>query len=632
MLFNRIYSCLLMAGRGTRAWFIAMILLYANSGIAATITINVTDNANEGFNDTTAATPVGGNVGTTLGEQRLIVFEFAAHLLEQLFVSSQPIIIDAGFNNTLFCSSASATLGSSGPSTVHFDGNGGQPQNRLPVRNTYYVQALANSLKNTDQSATSDITMEFNGAIDNNNGCLNNRNWYNGLDGNPPGFDIDLLSVVLHEMLHGFGFITLSDLSTGQRLNGRDDIFMLSLEDHSLGQTWEQLTDAQRAASAIDDPDLHWIGSNVAAASGGLLAGINQGDVRMHGPSSLVLGSSVSHFSSSLSPFNLMEPTIASPVDNIGLAEQLLMDIGWTTNASAAPIIGPIAPVTILNANTTAVNFAIMDNDTSAAIIIASAVSSDTAIIDNSGILLNGAGRLRTLFITPEPGMSGPVDITVSIDDGTSTAQTTFQVNVVSNLPPDITITNPIDGDIFLSSQVNLSSTASDAEDGDISSAITWSSSIDGSIGNGSIIDPVLSDGSHLLTASVDDSDGNNRLASITITVSAFGDNDDDGLVNSVELLLGTDPDNSDSDNDFLTDFEEVSIDGDPSNYTEGIDSNPLIDDSDGDGLKDGLDLNPLIADPPEEFVPLLPQWALVAMALLLIGIASGWRKYRMQI
>ena len=47
---------------------------------AATITIVNNDNPGEGFNDPTPVAPVGGNTGTTLGEQRLIVFETAARI------------------------------------------------------------------------------------------------------------------------------------------------------------------------------------------------------------------------------------------------------------------------------------------------------------------------------------------------------------------------------------------------------------------------------------------------------------------------------------------------------------------------------------------------------------------------
>ena len=45
---------------------------------AATITILNNDAAGVGFNDATPAAPVGGNSGTTLGQQRLIAFQAAA--------------------------------------------------------------------------------------------------------------------------------------------------------------------------------------------------------------------------------------------------------------------------------------------------------------------------------------------------------------------------------------------------------------------------------------------------------------------------------------------------------------------------------------------------------------------------
>ena len=46
----------------------------------ATIIIINNDGPGEGFNDATPATPVGGNAGTTLGEQRLIAFTHAASI------------------------------------------------------------------------------------------------------------------------------------------------------------------------------------------------------------------------------------------------------------------------------------------------------------------------------------------------------------------------------------------------------------------------------------------------------------------------------------------------------------------------------------------------------------------------
>ena len=66
------------------------------------------------------------------------------------------------------------------------------------------------------------------------------------------------------------------------------------------------------------------------------------------------------------------------------------------------------------------------------------------------------------------------------------------------------------------------------------------------------------------------------------------GDRDGDGLTNGEEQVLGTDPDNPDSDDDGLGDGFEVN--------TLGTD--PLDSDSDGDGLDDYLENNVTGTDP----------------------------------
>src|SRR6266542_528506 len=55
---------------------------------AAQITILNTNAAGVGFNDPTAATPVGGNTGTTVGEQRLIAFQHAADIWGALLAAA----------------------------------------------------------------------------------------------------------------------------------------------------------------------------------------------------------------------------------------------------------------------------------------------------------------------------------------------------------------------------------------------------------------------------------------------------------------------------------------------------------------------------------------------------------------
>ncbi len=64
-----------LRSRSTRLLTLCALPLLAWAAVpahAATITIVNLDGAGEGFNDATPATPVGGNPGITVGEQRLL--------------------------------------------------------------------------------------------------------------------------------------------------------------------------------------------------------------------------------------------------------------------------------------------------------------------------------------------------------------------------------------------------------------------------------------------------------------------------------------------------------------------------------------------------------------------------------
>ena len=114
---------------------------------AATFVIVNNDGAGEGFNDTTAAAPVGGNPGTTLGAQRLNAFQAAADVWGALLVSNVTIRVAANFD-PLSCTATSGTLGSAGPTFVYRDFSG------APQASTFYWSALANALAGTDLNTT----------------------------------------------------------------------------------------------------------------------------------------------------------------------------------------------------------------------------------------------------------------------------------------------------------------------------------------------------------------------------------------------------------------------------------------------------------------------------------------------
>ena len=85
---------------------------------------------------------------------------------------------------------------------------------------------------------------------------------------------------------------------------------------------------------------------------------------------------------------------------------------------------------------------------------------------------------------------------------------------------PVVTITSPVGGATFPNGvTVNLSASASDLEEGSLSTNLVWSSNQDGELGTGASLSLVLSAGKHTLVASVTDETGLIGSAQRTITV-----------------------------------------------------------------------------------------------------------------
>jgi FG-GAP-like repeat len=292
---------------------------------AATITVVNNDSAGEGFNDPSAPDPdstAGGNTGTTLGEQRLMAFQLAATIWGGLLNSNVVIRVGATMD-PLSCGSTSATLGSAAPDTVSRDFAGALRAG------TFYPSALANKLAGSDLDPDSDdIDATFNSSIGTT--CSFPNVWYYGLNGTPPAGKLDFVTVVLHELGHGLGFLSLVNVTTGTKFFGFDDSYMINLEDHSTGKLYPAMTNAERIIASKDTGDLHWVGSNTVADSIFLTAGRHpSGHVRMFAPNPAQPGSSVSHFDTELTPNEVMEPFYTGPDLTIGLALSVMEDIGW---------------------------------------------------------------------------------------------------------------------------------------------------------------------------------------------------------------------------------------------------------------------------------------------------------------
>ena len=118
---------------------------------------------------------------------------------------------------------------------------------------------------------------------------------------------------------------------------------------------------------------------------------------------------------------------------------------------------------------------------------------------------------------------SGAGFTTGGLADGVHTITATDSITVtVSDTVPTVSITSSIDGATFASeASVDFSGTADDAEDGDISATIVWTSDQQpgSSFTGAGFSTNLLSDGVHVITATVTDALGNVAADSVSITV-----------------------------------------------------------------------------------------------------------------
>src|SRR6185503_16846322 len=120
-------------------------------------------------------------------------------------------------------------------------------------------------------------------------------------------------------------------------------------------------------------------------------------------------------------------------------------------------------------------------------------------------------------------GATVTANLTLGVHTITATAtdthghigRATIAVNV--NAKPTVAITAPATGAFFTPGQpVTFTSSATDAEDGNVAASTQWTSSLDGLLGTGAPLTVnTLRTGSHTITARVTDRDGQSRQAQI---------------------------------------------------------------------------------------------------------------------
>jgi len=382
--------------------FLFLSAFVSSAFAAATITITNGNAPNVGFNDNSPFTPVGGNNATTLGQARLNAVQYTANKLSTRLNSSIKIEIVTVFESRGGNSMEAVLAGAYAPVyQQNFIG--------APLVNTLYHVAIAEKIAGRDFNGNLtggnqfDVIILVNQDIDGNI-ALGASKWYYGFDQNPTvqngRRDIDFVTVLTHEILHGLGFSTQMDSITGARFQGLNDNFIQNLEDHSAApiRYTTMTTNIQRAA-ANRSGRLHWVGAAITASANNNV-GFQNGHAAMYAPNQVREGSSVSHFSTIFAgPDQMMEPSYRGPTHDIGLAAQVLDDVGWG-KLNSNPVSTDLS-IKVTNPNP---NPAVGGNETYSITVTNEGIQTATGIIVSNFLPANST------FVSVNPAAGGSCD------------------------------------------------------------------------------------------------------------------------------------------------------------------------------------------------------------------------------
>jgi len=193
--------------------------------------------------------------------------------------------------------------------------------------NTWYPSSLWNQLVGYDATTNRDIKLEMN---------TPNMNFFYGLSGNPSAYQIDWVTVMLHEVSHGLGFFPLvgsdgrfsyATAGGGGSYTDYPGIYDRQLFQGTSGPCMADLNQTDRAA-LVKSANLY-----AGAPGSNLLTANNNARVKIYAPTTYSSGSSVSHWDSYQTFTTFMKYYIDNGVRITSFNTRkigLMLDMGWT--------------------------------------------------------------------------------------------------------------------------------------------------------------------------------------------------------------------------------------------------------------------------------------------------------------
>ena len=235
---------------------------------------------------------------TNFPEQAKVAFDAAVGIWADLFPSNVPVTIDATWSNL-----GAGVLGSARPGNYH------SGFTNAPDKDLYYPSALANAIagKDLDPSSAEIVARFSSGTV-----------WYFGTDGRPSFGKYDLVTVVLHELCHGLGFLSSDTYDPYSGVGTLDrptayDAFARTVDDKRLSDLPTPSVELGRALTNT----LYWGGALGIAANNGTKP-------KIYSPARYDDGSSVSHLDESTFPSGDKNSLMSPQLD----AGEVIHDVG----------------------------------------------------------------------------------------------------------------------------------------------------------------------------------------------------------------------------------------------------------------------------------------------------------------